>query len=165
MARQIDIRPRETGAFLGQFYAALEPDEVRQHLTAQGMRAFAEDVGIYSPEMNDPHETPFHDRPDVMVGDIIPLEDAASQTILAREEGGHTRHPLGAAGGRAFHEHSHDVGTAEGRRGHLPLAIQAASMATLKGAVGCVSRNHAALRVAVSLGVVRCGSGHKTMEG
>ena len=68
MARQIDIRPRETGAFLGQFYAALEPDEVRQHLTAQGMRAFAEDLGIYIPEMNDPHETPFHDRPDVMVG-------------------------------------------------------------------------------------------------
>jgi hypothetical protein len=35
--------------------------------------------------MNDPHETPFHARPDVMVGDIIPFEDAAYQTILARE--------------------------------------------------------------------------------
>ena len=43
MASQIDMRPRETGALLGHFYAALEPDEVRQHLTAQGMRAFVED--------------------------------------------------------------------------------------------------------------------------
>jgi hypothetical protein len=85
MARQIDMRPRETGALLGHFYAALEPDEVRQHLTAHGMRAFAEDLGISIPEMNDPHETPFHARPDVMVGDIIPFEDAAYQTILARE--------------------------------------------------------------------------------
>src|SRR5688500_20253884 len=34
MARQIDMRPRETGALLGHFYAALEPDEVRQLLTA-----------------------------------------------------------------------------------------------------------------------------------
>ena len=49
------------------------------------MRAFAEDLGIYIPEMNDPHETPFHDRPDVMMGDIIPCEAGASQTILARE--------------------------------------------------------------------------------
>jgi hypothetical protein len=106
-------------------YAALEPDEVRHHRTARGMRAFAEDLGIYLPERNDPHETPFHDRPDVMMGDIIPFEAAASQTTLAREEGGHTRHPLGAVGGMAFHERSHDVGTAEGRRGHLPLAIQA----------------------------------------
>jgi hypothetical protein len=85
MASQIDIRQRETGALLGHVYAALEPDEVRQHLTAHGMRAFAEDLGIYIPEMNDPHETPFHDRPDVMVGDISSFEDAASQTILARE--------------------------------------------------------------------------------
>ena len=53
-------------------YAALEPDEVRHHRTARGMRAFAEDLGIYLPEMNDPHETPFHDRPDVMMGDITP---------------------------------------------------------------------------------------------
>jgi len=60
-----------------------------------------------------------------MIGDIIPFEDATSQTILARDEGGHTRHPLGAAGGRAFQERSHDVGTAEGRRGPLPLASQA----------------------------------------
>jgi hypothetical protein len=100
------------------------------------MRAFAEDIGISIPERNDPHETPFHDRPDVIVGDIIPFEAAASQTILARDEGGHTRHPLGAAGGMAFHERSHDVGVAEGRRGHLPLAIQAASMATLKALLG-----------------------------
>jgi hypothetical protein len=85
MASQIDIRQRETGALLGHFYAALEPDEVRQLLTAHGMRAFAEDLGISIPEMNDPHPTPFHDRPDVMVGDIIPFEDAAYQTILARE--------------------------------------------------------------------------------
>jgi hypothetical protein len=119
------MRPRETGAFLGHLYAALEPDEVRQSRTARGMRAFAEDVGIDIPERNAPHETPFHDRPDVMMGDIIPFEAGTSQTILARDEGGHTRHPLGAAGGRAFHERSHDVGTAEGRRGHLPLAIQA----------------------------------------
>ena len=47
------------------------------------MRAFAEDLGIYILEMNDPHETPFHDRPDVMVGDISSFEDVASQTILA----------------------------------------------------------------------------------
>jgi hypothetical protein len=119
------MRPCETGAFLGHLYAALEPDAVRQSRTARGMRAFAEDVGIDIPERNAPHETPFHDRPDVMMGDIIPFEAGASQTILARDEGGHTRHPLGAAGGRAFHERSHDVGTAEGRRGHLPLAIQA----------------------------------------
>jgi hypothetical protein len=42
MASQIDMRQRETGALLGHFYAALEPDEVRQHLTAHGMRAFEE---------------------------------------------------------------------------------------------------------------------------
>ena len=136
MASQIDMRPRETGAFLGHLYAALEPDEVRQSQTARGMRAFAEDIGISIPERNDPHETPFHERSDVIVGDIIPFEAAASQTILACDEGGHTRHPLGAAGGMAFHERSHDVGVAEGRRGHLPLAIQAASMATLKALVG-----------------------------
>jgi hypothetical protein len=112
MASQIAMRPRETGALLGHVYAALEPDEVRQHLTAHGMRAFVEDFGISIPEMHDPHGTPFHARPDVMVGDIIPCEDAADQTILAREEGGHTRYPLGAAGGRACHERSHDVGTA-----------------------------------------------------
>jgi len=85
MASQIDIRQRETGALLGHFYAAFEPDEVRQLLTAHGMRVFAEDLGIYIPEINDPHKTLFHDRPDVMVGDIIPFEDAAYQTILARE--------------------------------------------------------------------------------
>jgi hypothetical protein len=68
------MRPRETGAFLGYLYAALEPDEVRHHRTARGMRAFAEDVGIYSLERNDPHETPFHDRPDVMMGTSFPLK-------------------------------------------------------------------------------------------
>jgi hypothetical protein len=124
-ARQIDMRPRETGAFLGHLYAALEPDEVQQSRTARGLRAFAEDVGSYLPERNDPHETPFHERPDVMMGDIIPFAAAASQTILARDEGGHTRYPLGAAGGRAVHERSPDVGAAEGQRGPLPLAIQA----------------------------------------
>ena len=112
MASKIEIRQRDTGTLLGHFYAHLEPDDIRQHLTAHGMNAFAEDLGIYIPEMNDPHETPFHARPDVMVGDIIPFEAAAYQTILAREEGGHTRHPLGAAGGMAFHERSHDVGVA-----------------------------------------------------
>ena len=98
MASQIDIRQRETGALLGQFDAALEPDEGRPHLTAHGMRAFAEDLGIYIPEMNDPHETPFHARPDVMVGDIIPFEAAASQTIPARDEGGHPSSARGCRG-------------------------------------------------------------------
>jgi hypothetical protein len=125
MARQIDMRPYETGAFLSHLYAALEPDAVRQSRTARGMQAFAEDVGSYLPERNDPHETPCYERPDVMMGDIIPFEAAACQTILARNEGGHTRHPLGAAGGMAVHERSHDVGTAWGRRGPLPRAIQA----------------------------------------
>jgi hypothetical protein len=45
-------------------------------------------------------------------------------------------HAANAAGGRAFHERSYDVGTAEGRRGPLPLAIQAASMAPLKALLG-----------------------------
>jgi hypothetical protein len=165
MARQIDMRPCETGAFLGHLYAALEPDAVRQSRTARGMQAFAEDVGSYLPEMNDPHETPFHERPDVLMGDIILFEAAACQTILARDEGGHTRHPLGAAGGMAVHERSHDVGTAWGRRGPLPRAIQAGVDGHAQSAVGCVSRTPAAARVAVSLGVVRCGSRHKTMEG
>jgi hypothetical protein len=73
MASQIEIRQRETGTLLGHFYAALEPDEVRQLLTAQGMRVFAEDLGISIPEMNDPHETPFHGRPDVLGGGHHPL--------------------------------------------------------------------------------------------
>src|SRR5687768_5801939 len=61
MASKIEIKQRETGTLLGYFYTPLEPDDIRQQLTAQGMRAFAEDVGIYLPEINDPHETPFYD--------------------------------------------------------------------------------------------------------
>ena len=85
MASQIEIRQRDAGTLLGYFYAALEPDDVRQHLTAQGMRAFAEDVGIYIPEINDPQETPFYHRPDILVGEITAMESFAYQTILDRE--------------------------------------------------------------------------------
>jgi hypothetical protein len=85
MASQIEIRQRATGTLLGYFYADLEPDDVRQHLTAQGMRAFAEDFGIYIPEINDPQETPFYDRPDSIVGAITALEASTYQTILDRE--------------------------------------------------------------------------------
>jgi hypothetical protein len=84
MASKIDIRQRHTRTLLGSFYTALEPDDVRQHLTAQGMHAFAEDFGIYIPEINDPHETPFYDRPDVIVGEITAIEPSTYQTILAR---------------------------------------------------------------------------------
>lgn len=59
MASKIEIRRRQTGTFPGYFYAPLVPDDVWHHLTAQGMWAFAEDFGIYIPEINDPHETPF----------------------------------------------------------------------------------------------------------
>jgi hypothetical protein len=85
MASKIDIRQRETGTLLGCFYTHLEPDDVRQRLTAQGMRTFTEDVGIYIPEINDPQETPFYDRPDIVVGAITAIEPSAYQTILARE--------------------------------------------------------------------------------
>jgi hypothetical protein len=85
MASKIEIRQRETGTLLGYFYTPLEPDEVRQQLTAQGLRAFAEGIGIYIPELNDPHETPFYDRPDIIVGAITAMEPAAYQTILERE--------------------------------------------------------------------------------
>ena len=84
MASQIDIRQRDTGTLLGYFYTPLEPDDVRQHLTAQGMRAFAEDFGIDIPDINDPHETPFYHRPDTMVGEITAIEPSTYQTILAR---------------------------------------------------------------------------------
>ncbi len=84
MASKIEIRQRETGTLLGYFYTHLEPDEVRQRLTARGLRAFAEDVGLYIPEINDPQETPFDDRPDILVGAITALDPAAYQTILAR---------------------------------------------------------------------------------
>jgi hypothetical protein len=85
MASKIDIRQRDDRTLLGCFYTPIEPDDVRQHLTAQGMRAFAENFGIYIPEINDPHETPFYDRPDIMVGEITAIDPAAYQTILARE--------------------------------------------------------------------------------
>jgi hypothetical protein len=84
MASQIDIRQRNTGTLLGHFYTHLEPDDVRQHLAAHGMDAFAEDFGIYIPEINDPHETPFYHRPDVIVGEITAVEPSTYQTILAR---------------------------------------------------------------------------------
>ena len=85
MASKIEIRQRDVGTLLGYFYTYLEPDDVRQRLTAQGMRALTEDVGIYIPEINDPHETPFYDRPDIIVGEITAMEPAAYQTILERE--------------------------------------------------------------------------------
>jgi hypothetical protein len=85
MASKIEIRQRDTGILLGHFYAHLEPDDVRQHLTAHGMRAFAEGFGIYLPEINDPHETPFYHRPDIIVGEITAVDNAAYQTILERE--------------------------------------------------------------------------------
>ncbi len=130
------------------------------------MRAFAEDFGISIPEMNDPHETPFHARPDVLVGgDIIPVEDAAYQTILAREEGGHTRHPLGVLQGEGPST-SAAMTWARRRVGEgISLSpFKQRLWGHAQSAVGCVSRNQAAARGAVSLGVVRCGSRHKTME-
>jgi hypothetical protein len=86
IASKIGIRQRDTGTLLGYFYTPLEPDAVRQHLTAEGMRAFAEDVGIYIPEINDPQETPFYGRPDSIVGKITAIEPSAYQTILDREQ-------------------------------------------------------------------------------
>jgi hypothetical protein len=85
MASKIEIRQHTTDVLLGYFYAALEPDAVRQHLTAEGMQAFAEDFGIYIPEINDPHETPFYHRPDCIVGEITALDSSAYQTILECE--------------------------------------------------------------------------------
>jgi hypothetical protein len=84
MASKIEIRQGEDGTLLGYFYTHLEPDEVRQRLTAWSLRAFAEGVGLYLPEINDPQETPFYDRPDVLVGEITALDPFAYQTILAR---------------------------------------------------------------------------------
>ena len=84
MASTIEIRPRETGTLLGHFYAQLDPDDVRQHLTAHGMEAFAEDLGFFIPEINDPHETAFYHRPDVIVGAISAIDEATYQTILER---------------------------------------------------------------------------------
>jgi len=85
MASKLEIRQRETGTLLGYLYTHLEPDDVRQRLTAHGMRAFTEDVGIDIPEINDPHETPFYDRPDMIVGEITAIEQSTDQTILERE--------------------------------------------------------------------------------
>ena len=85
MASQIEIRQCDDGTLLGYFYAALEPDAIRQLLTAEGLRALAEDVGIYIPEINDPRETPFYHWPDILVGAITVLESSAYQTILDRE--------------------------------------------------------------------------------
>jgi hypothetical protein len=84
MASKIEIRQRDNGTLLGYFYTHLEPDDVRQLLTARGLRALAEDVGLYIPEINDPQETPFYDRPDILVGEITALDPSAYQTILAR---------------------------------------------------------------------------------
>ena len=82
MASKIEIRQRNTGTLLGHFYAHLEPDDVRQHLAAHGMGAFGEDFGIYIPEINDRHETPFYHQPDVIVGEITAIDNSAYQTIL-----------------------------------------------------------------------------------
>jgi hypothetical protein len=84
MASKSEIRRCDDGTLLGYFYTHLEPDDVRQRLTAWGLRAFAEDVGLYIPEINDPQETPFYDRPGILVGEITALDPAAYQTILAR---------------------------------------------------------------------------------
>jgi hypothetical protein len=84
MARKIDIRQRHSGALLGYFYTPLEPDDVRQHLTVHGLRAFTEDFGIYIPEINNPQETPFYHRPDSIVGETTAIDPSTYQTILAR---------------------------------------------------------------------------------
>jgi hypothetical protein len=84
MASKIDIRQREAGTLLGHFYTHLEPDDVRQLFAAHGMGAFAEGVGIYIPEINDPRETPFYHQPDVIVGEVTAIDPAAYQTILER---------------------------------------------------------------------------------
>jgi hypothetical protein len=84
MASKVDIRQRDTGTLLGYVYTPLEPDDVRQQLTAQGLHAFAEAVGIYIPEINAPQETPFYDRPEIIVGEITAIDSSAYQTILAR---------------------------------------------------------------------------------
>jgi len=67
------IRPRDSGTLLGSFDTPLEPDDVRQHLIAQGMQAFAEDVGIDIPEI-----------PEIVVGEITAIEPSTYQTIRDR---------------------------------------------------------------------------------
>jgi hypothetical protein len=54
----------------------------KEVLARASMRALTEDGGIYIPEINDPHETPFYDRPDIIVGEITAIEPATYQTIL-----------------------------------------------------------------------------------
>jgi hypothetical protein len=44
-----------------------------------------EDVGIYIPEISDPHATPFYDRPNIIVGEITAIDQSTYQTILERE--------------------------------------------------------------------------------
>jgi hypothetical protein len=84
MASKIEIRQGDAETLLGYFYTHLEPEDVRQRLTARGLRAFAEDVGLYIPDFNDPPVTAFYDRPDILVGAITALDPAAYQTLLAR---------------------------------------------------------------------------------
>jgi hypothetical protein len=84
MASKINIRQRDSDTLLGSFDTLLEPDDVRQHLTAQGMHAFVEDFGIDILEINDPHETPFYDRAEIVVGEITAIEPSTYQTILER---------------------------------------------------------------------------------
>jgi hypothetical protein len=84
MASKVDIRQRDTGTLLGYFYTPLEPDDVRQQLTAQGLHALVEAAGIYIPEINDPQNTPFYDRPETIVGEITAIDPSAYQTIVAR---------------------------------------------------------------------------------
>ena len=74
MASKIEIRQGEDGTLLGSFDTHLEPGAVRQRLTAPGLRAFAEGVGLYLPEVNDPQATPFYDRPDLRMGESTALD-------------------------------------------------------------------------------------------
>jgi hypothetical protein len=86
MASKVEIRQHDPeGTLLGYFYMHLEPEEVRPKLTAHGLGALADEAGIFIPEINDAHMLPFHSRPDVIVGDIIRIDNAAYQTILERE--------------------------------------------------------------------------------
>jgi hypothetical protein len=86
MASKIEIRQHDPGGtLLGYFYMHLEPEEVRQNLTTHGIGALAHETGIFIPEINDPHMLPFHSRPDVIVGNIVRIDNAAYQTILERE--------------------------------------------------------------------------------
>ena len=85
MASKVEIRHRDDGALLGYFYTHLDPQDLRRHVAAHGMQAFAEDLGIFIPEINDPYATPVYDRPGVIVGRMTTIDDETYQTILARE--------------------------------------------------------------------------------